>query len=145
LRERISVLFICMGNACRSQMAEALAKYYFGDDIEVLSAGITPLGWIPEAVYEVMGEIDVPIENQRSKSISEIDLKKVDLIVNLSGCSLDGIIPIDFKGIVINWYVRDPYGEDLQSYRQTRDTIDWLISEKLPKWIKNARSLTGSG
>ncbi|HDD53134.1 MAG TPA: arsenate reductase ArsC, partial [Thermosulfidibacter takaii] len=132
-----TVLFLCWGNACRSIMAEALTKHYWGDRVEALSSGISPLGYIPQETLMVLEEVGVSTQGLRSKRMKGLDLESVDLVVNLSGTSLEGRLPPELAGKrVIDWYIRDPYGENLDSFRRTRDAIEWLITEKLPKWLE---------
>ena len=133
------MLFLCWGNACRSIMAEALTRHYWGVKVEVFSAGLNPLGYIPPETLQVLEEIGVPTEGLRSKGMGELDLESVDLVVNLSGTSLEGRLPVQLRSKrVIDWYVRDPYGFSLDSFRQTRDTIEWLVTEKLPLWLQES-------
>ncbi len=137
--QKKTVLFLCWGNACRSIMAEALTRHHWGERLEALSSGISPLGYIPNETLEVLKEEGVSIEGLRSKRMGELDLDPVDLVVNLSGHELKGVLPPQLKEKrVINWYVRDPYGESLDSFRQTRDAIEWLVTEKLPKWLEES-------
>jgi arsenate reductase len=79
---KLNVLFICMGNANRSQMAEAFARAYKSDRIEPFSAGITPAG-LGELTVEVMKELDIDITGQRSKHIEEFADKQIDYAVVL--------------------------------------------------------------
>ncbi len=132
-----TVLFLCWGNACRSIMAEALTRHHWGDKVRVLSSGLNPLGYIPQETLTVLEEAGVSTEGLRSKRMEELDLESVDLVVNLSGTSLEGRLPPKLKGKrVIDWYIRDPYGYSLDSFRQTRDAIEWLVTEKLPRWLE---------
>ncbi len=139
MKDKKKVLFLCWGNACRSIMAEALTRHYWGGKVEALSAGLNPLGYIPPDTLQVLKEIGVPTEGLRSKGMGELDLESVDLVVNLSGTSLEGRLPLQLQSKrVIDWYVRDPYGFSLDSFRQTRDTIEWLVTEKLPLWLQES-------
>ncbi|RLD99232.1 MAG: arsenate reductase ArsC [Aquificota bacterium] len=132
-----TVLFLCWGNACRSIMAEALTKHYWGDRVEALSSGISPLGYIPPETLKVLKETGVSTEGLRSKRMRELSLDSVDLVVNLSGHNMEDRLPPQLQSKkVIDWYIRDPYGESLDSFRRTRDAIEWLITEKLPKWLE---------
>jgi len=74
--EKLKVLFLCTGNSCRSQMAEALVRKYSSDIIDVYSAGLEPRP-VHEMAIEVMKEIGIDISGQRSKPISEF-LGKID-------------------------------------------------------------------
>ena len=130
-----SVLFVCYGNACRSIMAEALAKHHWGEELEVASAGVSALGYIPEETINVLGEVGVSTDGLYSKELSELDIDGFHLIVDLVIYPLEGIVPPSYAGKVIPWHVRDPFMEGLNSFRQTRNDIEWLVTEKLPEWL----------
>jgi arsenate reductase len=68
------ILFICLGNSCRSIMAEALARQFFPGPVKIGSAGIDPLGFVTEETIKVLEEAGVATEGLRSKGLSEIDL-----------------------------------------------------------------------
>jgi arsenate reductase len=130
------VLFVCLGNACRSIMAEALAKHYWGEEQEIASAGLSPLGYIPRETKTVLEEIGVSTRGLHSKGFGEIELERFHLLLDLAGYELESYLPDSFAGKIAHWRVRDPYLESLISFRQTRDSIEWLIVEKLPKWLE---------
>ena len=131
------LLFVCIGNACRSIMAEALMKQYWGEKYKVGSAGISPLGRISEGTAVVLREIGISTEGLYSKGIRDSDLERFHAIINLSEYPLETVIPARYGPKIINWYVRDPYGQSLDSYRRCRDAIEWLITEKVPEWMDN--------
>ena len=130
-----SILFVCYGNACRSIMAEALAKHHWGEKLEVASAGVVALGYIPEETKNVLKEVGVSTDGLYSKGLSEVDIDGFDLILDLVLYPLEGMIPPSFEGKVIPWQVRDPFMEGLDSFRQTRNDIEWLVTEKLSEWL----------
>ena len=130
-----SVLFVCYGNGCRSIMGEALARHHWSDTLEVSSAGLIALGYIPEETKSVLEEIGVTTQGLYSKSLSEVDLNSFDLILDLLEYPLERLVPPSFKGKLIHWHARDPFSESLAGFRQTRDTIEWLVTEQLPKWV----------
>jgi arsenate reductase len=81
---KTTVLFLCTGNSCRSQMAEGWAKHLKDKEIEAYSAGIEKHGLNPLAV-EVMAEAGVDISGQESKTIAELPVKTFDWVVTLCG------------------------------------------------------------
>jgi arsenate reductase len=129
------VLFICYGNACRSIMGEALARHHWNNILEVASAGLTALGYVPEETINVLQEIGVSTRGLYSKGLTEVELDRFDLILDLLEYPLESLMPPSFKGKVIHWYVMDPFAGSLEAFRQTRNTIEWLVTEQLPKWI----------
>ena len=79
---KVRVLFLCMHNSARSQIAEGLLRHYYGAKYEVFSAGATPTSVNPFAV-KVMAEIGIDISKQHSKSIEEFRGKDIDLVVSV--------------------------------------------------------------
>ncbi len=130
------VLFVCYGNACRSIMAEAIARHHFSGYINIASAGIAALGRVPETTLEVLKEIDISCEELYSKNIHEIDISCFDIIVNLTDMPIYRLIPDEFQGKIIDIYVRDPYGGNQGLFRQTRDVIEQLVLRKVPTWLE---------
>ena len=137
------VLFVCIGNSCRSIMAEALTRYYWSDAVIATSAGIYPLGHITAHTLDALRESSIPTDGLYSKGFSAIAFNEIQLIVSLTGDSLDHLLSQAFCGKIIRWYVHDPYGESLRIFRQTLDTIDWLIKTKLPEWLAMEKPMTG--
>ena len=127
-----SVLFLCVANSARSQMAEGLARTVFGahfaDQVRVQSAGSAPTRVNPYAI-RAMAELGVDLTTQRSKSVDEIDPDSVDLVITL--CAQE-ICPV-FLGDAerLHWPLPDPDRKDedlsdagrLQHFRVTRDEL----------------------
>jgi arsenate reductase len=125
LSDHLRVLFVCVGNACRSQMAEALARHHASDVIEPFSAGISPLGTIADGTRLVLLERGIGIGEQRSKGPSEADIDSSDLIVNMTGIPGKALFQ---PGLAIeDWEIGDPYGEDLAIFRTICDEIEVKI------------------
>jgi arsenate reductase len=125
------VLFICLGNSCRSIMAEALARHRCGDRWHAASAGLSPLGFVAPETLKVLAEIGVSPAGLYSKGLHEIDLREYRLVINLSGHSLPGLVPAEVAAGVRNCPVPDPYGCGLEVYRRSRDAIDQAIIREL--------------
>jgi protein-tyrosine-phosphatase len=125
------VLFICLGNSCRSIMAEALARHQCGDRWAVASAGLSPLGYVAPETLEALAEIGVSTAGLRSKGLEEFDLSEYCLLVNLSGHSLKSHLLPAPAGRLIHRPVLDPYGGSLADYRRSRDAIQQLIIREL--------------
>jgi arsenate reductase (thioredoxin) len=120
------VLFVCIGNSCRSQMAEALARHSAHDLMEVASAGISPLGFIAGPTREVLSERGVASDGQSSKGLGEIIRFQPDLIINMSGYPGQGRFgDYDFE----DWDVEDPYGDELATYRRICDDIEARMAD----------------
>jgi protein-tyrosine-phosphatase len=123
------VLFVCVGNSCRSQMAEALARHHASDVIEPSSAGISPLGTIADPTRRVLVERGVSMPGQRSKGTTEADVAAAQLIVNLTGIHGRALFREDVRAPIEDWEVTDPYGDDLGVYRRVCDEIEARILE----------------
>ena len=136
--EKPQVVFICLGNSCRSIMAEALARHRCGEALAVASAGINPLGFVAEETLKVLGEMGVDTQGLRSKGLEEIDFRECRLLVNLANYSIKAILPGSFRGQLISRVVIDPYGGGLELYRQSRDAIHRWLAEELEGELTSA-------
>lgn len=132
-----NILFLCTANAIRSQMAEGYARKVLPKDVTVYSAGITPGGVHPMAV-QVMKEIGIDIAHHRSKSISDIPIDTIDLVITLCG-SADQVCPAFPPKIQRrHWPIPDPYrsvkpGEDiLDAFRAARDRV----IQEIDAWVR---------
>ena len=130
--DRPGILFLCVANSARSQMAEGLARLVFGDRMPVQSAGSEPSVVNPLAI-EVMREVGVDLTTHRSKSVASIDPATVGTVITL--CA-EEVCPV-FLGSArrLHWPLPDPASKDgslsrevmLERFRSTRDTIRGLI------------------
>lgn len=118
------VLFLCIGNSCRSQMAEGFARAYGHDVIEAVSAGLAPAMIVDPNTKAVMGERGISLEEQFPKGV-ELAISPVpSLLVNLSGSA----VPHLLAGIPTEvWSVRDPVGEVQGVHREVRDEVEGLV------------------
>ena len=103
------ILFVCVANSARSQMAEGLARRMFGDRIEVMSAGSQPSKVHPYAI-EAMAEIGIDIAHHRSKSVDEIDTQALDFVVTLCAEEVCPVLPGGVKRL--HWPIADPASTD---------------------------------
>lgn len=130
------VLFVCRGNAVRSQMAEGLMRAMAPQDVFVWSAGYTPIGVLSQTVA-VMEEIGIDISHNTSKSIQDVPLEDVDLVITLCE-GKDDICP-HVPGDIdrLHWPMPDPFmaapaGSDgLDGFRVVRDAIKKKIESLL--------------
>jgi arsenate reductase len=127
-----SILFLCVANSARSQLAEALGRMIFGDRIAVQSAGSEPSHVNPYAI-EVMRELGVDLAAHRSKSVETIDPATVDTVITL--CA-EEVCPVFLgKARRLHWPIPDPASRDpslsreemLSRFRTARDTIRDLL------------------
>jgi arsenate reductase (thioredoxin) len=124
-----TILFLCTGNAARSQMAEALARLDYGDLVEPVSAGSRPAGFVHELAEHAMADLGVDLRKAYSKSADEFHDAKLDLLVTVCD-SAAADCPI-WPGArhVVHWSVEDPSfvpGDEekrLAAFRKTRDEL----------------------
>jgi arsenate reductase len=119
----LKILFVCIGNSCRSQMAEAYANQFGDGRVQAFSAGSHPLGMIAAETYEVMREKGFSLEGQSSKGVREVPVAEMDVVVGM-GCEVACPVPTDFKGRVVEWHIPDPYGHNMETFRDVRDVIE---------------------
>lgn len=116
------VLFVCVGNACRSQMAEAFARTYGSDVMEAASAGLSPAIAVPPDTIRAMDEKNIDIRGQFPKSLIHLSSQKFDLIVNMSGRALP-----NFSTPVRVWKVPDPIFLDYEKLCEVRNQVESLV------------------
>ena len=120
------VLFICIGNSCRSQMAEGFARHHYSELMEVSSAGLFPAPIVQPETIAVMAERGVSLEGQSPKPISAVDWKSMDLVVNMSGMPVLQEMP-GFGGLNLMWVVQDPIGQSDKVYNKVRGRMEELV------------------
>ena len=121
------ILFVCVGNSCRSQMAEAYANHRGGGKVRAWSAGSHPLGSIIPRTRAVLEEKGIPLQGQWSKGLCDVPLEEMDVVVTM-GSEVDFPLPGGFAGHFVEWNIPDPYGYDLDSYRDIRDLIERKVA-----------------
>jgi len=112
------VLFVCVENACRSQMAEALFNSMAGGGAE--SAGTNPAEEVDRNAIKVMKEIGIDISGKKPRVLMPDMNKKFDFIVTM-GC-INGC-PVTPREKTIEWNIEDPKGKSIEEYREVRDRI----------------------
>ncbi|MGB9257560.1 MAG: low molecular weight phosphatase family protein [Bryobacteraceae bacterium] len=117
------VLFICIGNSCRSQMAEAFARRYGSDVIIAASAGLAPAYMVAGDTIRAMDDKNIDIRDHFPKSLKQLGRANFDLFVNMSGYDL----PPEIETPVREWDVPDPIGEDFETHCKIRDEIETRV------------------
>lgn len=126
------VAFVCIGNSCRSQMAEGFAKEYAGEILEVYSAGTNPAPEVKVNAVKAMNEVGINISSQYPKLLEEIP-SELDVLITM-GCGVEcPYIPCKFRE---DWGLDDPAGQSLAVFRETRKIINKKVKELIEK-IKN--------
>ncbi len=125
------VIFVCVGNSCRSQMAEGFFNYYAkerGLEARAESAGTQPAGYVHPNAIKVMREKGIDTSHQRSKGINPEKLKDFDYVITM-GCSAKNVCPAAFHGEARDWGIEDPIGQPIGFYRRVRDEIERKVLE----------------
>jgi arsenate reductase len=117
------VVFICIGNACRSQMAEAFARAYGSDVMHAWSAGLFPASAIPRQTIRMMEEKNIPLRDAFPKRLDEVPFDDPDLYINMSGLPVPGAQFVPTR----TWNVQDPYQQSDELFREVRDQIEGLV------------------
>jgi protein-tyrosine-phosphatase len=134
-------MFVCLGNACRSPMAESIARYDAADVMEVFSAGLTPLGFLPSLTTETLEKNGYSAQNLKSKGITAEAWDKADIVINMSGTQRERAFPHYEK--VEDWMVEDPYGEDSRVYQRIFESIQRRVAQ-LAEALRQKRQATQS-
>lgn len=117
------ILFVCMGNSCRSQIAEGFARHFGGKEVEIKSVGTTPASSVGRKAVEVMAEKKIDISGQFPKQLFPKDIQWADKVIIMGGDVKDPKLNLDSNKIE-NWCIDDPIHEPIERYREIRDEIE---------------------
>ena len=120
-----SVLFVCVANSCRSQMAEAMATSSAGAGWEIWSAGSHPSGRIHHVASELMKELGLDLSAHQSKGLEDVPQRQWDYVVTM-GCG-DACPSVSAKHR-LDWAIPDPVGLPVEEARRIRDQIKRLVN-----------------
>jgi len=123
-RKPPEVLFLCVHNAARSQMAAALMVRYAHGRVVVHSAGTDPAEHLNPAVVEAMAEVGIDISGQRPRRLTDDDARRVDIVITM-GCG--DSCPVYPGTRYLDWDLPDPAGKDIGEVRGIRNEIDRLV------------------
>jgi len=122
------VLFVCVENAGRSQIAEAFANEYGKGKLIASSAGNKPADKVNSIVVEAMKEKGIDISMNKPKLLTYQMTQDADLIITM-GCNDQGICPGPFFKPTIDWKLEDPKDKPIEKVREIRDKIERLVQE----------------
>ena len=122
------LLFVCVENAGRSQMAEAFAKHYGKGKIEVVSAGTMPSNEVNPVVIKAMQEKGIDISKNKPKSLNTKMVQEADVVV-VMGCDAQEFCPAPLLKKVVDWELEDPKGKPIEKVRQIRDEIERRVKK----------------
>ena len=124
-----SVLFVCVHNAGRSQMAAAFLTHLAGDRVEVRSAGSAPADSINPAVVEALKEVGIDISDEQPKVLTTSAVEQSDVVITM-GCG--DACPFFPGKRYLDWVLPDPAGQGVADIRPIRDQIKKLVEELIP-------------
>ena len=127
----VRVLFLCTGNSCRSQMAEAILRQLGGDRFEALSAGSHPAGFVHPLAIDAMSRLNIPLTNQTSKSWSEFTDMRLDVVVTLcdAAAAAEACPVLSGSPMTAHWSLPDPVYHPGTDDERLEFTL--LIAERL--------------
>ncbi len=131
------VLFVCVGNSCRSQMAEGFANYYGKGKLLAFSAGTIPEGFVNSTAIQLMKEKQIDISHHRSKRIDEFNLMQFDAIISLCEASTDALCPATYLGVKEQWNIPDPTKLPIDEFRKIRDMIENRVKMLVTQLLNN--------
>ena len=124
-----SVLFVCVHNAGRSQMAAAFLTHLAGDKVEVRSAGSAPADSINLAVVEALKEVGIDISHEQPKVLTTSAVEQSDVVITM-GCG--DACPFFPGKRYLDWVLEDPAGQGVADVRPIREQIRKLVEELIP-------------
>ena len=128
MNKKPAVLFVCIHNAGRSQMAAGFMRELAGDKVEVLSAGSAPKDSINPIAVEAMAEVGIDISNQQPKILTTEAVFESDAVITM-GCG--DACPIFPGKRYEDWVLEDPAGQNLEFVRKVRDEIKMRVESLL--------------
>ena len=139
--EQKIVLFVCVENSARSQMAEGFFRKYSPRGYAVLSAGTRPSGEINPLAVQAMKEYGIDISKQKSKLVTEDMIKGATVRVNM-GCIDKESCPTLFIHNLVDWNIEDPKGKPIEKIREVRDNIEQRVSQLAANLIKGSPKIS---
>jgi protein-tyrosine-phosphatase len=132
---RKRVLFVCIGNSCRSQMAEGFARTYGADVVIPASAGLAPATGIAPDTRRAMLERNIDIRDHFPKTIRQLGRARFDLAINMSGEKL----PPGAPESILEWDIPDPIRFSYERHCEIRDEIERKVMELILELRRNQR------
>jgi arsenate reductase len=139
MTDRKTVLILCTGNSCRSQMAEVILRHELGDQIRALSAGVRPQPQVAVGALEALRLADLPTDGLYPKDVSAVMNEPIDLVVTVCDNAKEScpIFPKSVPRIHVSFH--DPHGEPLESFIRVRDEIRARLPQAVRETLKLSR------
>jgi protein-tyrosine-phosphatase len=135
-----SVMFVCVHNAGRSQMAQGFLTALAGDRVEVRSSGTMPAEQINPSAVAAMAELGIDISNQQPKVLTDEDVRASDYVITM-GCG--DACPFYPGKKYLDWKLEDPAGKDVASVRPIRDQIQAMVQELVAEIDQRQKNTQG--
>ena len=135
-KEKKIILFVCVENAGRSQMAEGYFRKYAPEGFEPISAGTKPTSQINPIVVQAMNEVGISISQQKPKDITEDMMRNSTKIINM-GCMDKSFCPTLFIPNLIDWGIQDPKGKPIEQVKEIRDDIEQRVMQLVANLSKD--------
>jgi protein-tyrosine-phosphatase len=135
-KQNQTILFVCIENAGRSQMAEGFFRKHAPEGFEPISAGTKPTSQVNPIVVQAMDEVGISIRQQKPKDITEDMMRNSTKIVNM-GCMDKSFCPTLFIPNLIDWGIEDPKGKSIQQIREIRDEIEQRVIQLVASLSKD--------
>ncbi|OGP65661.1 MAG: hypothetical protein A2169_04805 [Deltaproteobacteria bacterium RBG_13_47_9] len=132
MKEKLKILFVCIENARRSQMAQGFAEAFGQRELEVYSAGSHPSSAIDPLVIEVMKEKGIDLSGNQPKGLNDLPPIEMDFLITM-GC--EETCPAVLARKIIEWQIPDPKGKPVNVFREVRD----LIEDKVRSLLKEIK------
>jgi arsenate reductase len=132
--QQMKVLFICVENSCRSQIAEGFARLL---NLDAESAGVNAGSSVNPDAVKVMAEAGVDISKQTSKAIDYDKLANYDAVISMCSVKTADFCPSTFIGTQANWNIEDPKGQPLEVFRRVRDQIKTKVEQLAKTKVAN--------
>lgn len=129
------VLFVCVHNAGRSQMAAAFLERYADGRVRVRSAGSTPANEVNPSVVAAMAEVGIDISSERPKALTDDSVREADVVITM-GCG--DACPVFPGKRYLDWDLPDPAGRSLDEVRPIRDEIDRRVRSLVDELVRPA-------
>jgi protein-tyrosine-phosphatase len=130
------ILFVCVENAGRSQMAEAFFRKYMPKGFEAISAGTYPSTQVNPIVFQAMQEIGINMTAQKPKYISQQIIDESEIAINM-GCIDKEACPVLFIKDILDWQISDPKGKSIEEVRVIRDQIEKKVIDLIKSFKVN--------
>lgn len=126
----VTIAFVCVENAGRSQMAAAFARRADHRGVTIVSGGTRPSASVHPAVVAAMREVGIELASEAPRAITPAEILASDVVVTM-GCAAGDVCPSTFRGDAVDWALPDPQGKPMEEVRRIRDEIEHRVTALL--------------